>query len=109
MRKRHTPQRTCVECRTTRSKRELVRIVRLAEGGVTVDETGKKSGRGAYLCRRRTCWDRALSCGRMGYALKTTLTAEENEALRAFAGSLPEVEESEDMQAIAGTSAGQGG
>lgn len=107
--RRHVPQRTCVECRTTRPKRELVRIVRLAEGGVTVDETGKKPGRGAYLCRRRVCWDSVLSRGRLEYALKTSLTAGEKEALRTFADSLLEIEVQEDMQARTGTASEQVG
>src|ERR671916_796064 len=49
---RHIPERTCVACRSPRPKRELVRVVRAPDGTVTVDDTGKKSGRGAYLCRR---------------------------------------------------------
>jgi len=107
MGRKHIPQRTCVECRTTRPKRELVRIVRLAEGGVTIDETGKKSGRGAYLCRRKTCWEGALSCGRLEHALKTFLTDEEKGRLRAFADTLSGAKELEDMQARTGSTAGQ--
>ena len=58
---KHIPQRTCIACRTVRGKREFVRIVRVANDWVTADETGKKSGRGAYLCRQRECWDEVLS------------------------------------------------
>ena len=76
---------------------------------MAIDETGKKAGRGAYLCRRRACWDGALSRGRLEHALKTSLTAEEKTALRSFADSLPEVEEAEDMQAGTGTAAEHGG
>jgi len=107
MGRRHIPQRTCIECRTTLPKRELVRVVRLAAGGVTIDETGKKSGRGAYLCRRKACWEGALSCGRLEYALKTLLTTEEKERLCTFADSLPGVKELEDMQARSGVAAEQ--
>ena len=57
---KHIPQRTCIACRTVRGKREFVRIVRLNDR-VEVDATGKKSGRGAYLCSQRECWDQALS------------------------------------------------
>jgi len=109
MRKRHTPQRTCVGCRTVRPKRELVRVVRLAQGGVTVDETGKKSGRGAYLCRSEKCWEDALDRGRLEYALKVRLTTEEKASLRAFVARLCEAEESESMKARSGTAAEQGG
>jgi predicted RNA-binding protein YlxR (DUF448 family) len=83
------PQRSCVACRTTTAKRELVRIVRLASGAVEVDPTGKKAGRGAYLCRRRACWDEALKRSRISKALRTALTEESRAALEAFAASLP--------------------
>lgn len=93
MRRKHIPQRTCVGCRQVRSKREMVRIVRTPNSGVEIDETGKKSGRGAYLCPRRECWEIALSKDRLEYALKTTLTDEERAMLREFAQKLPETEE----------------
>jgi len=105
MGRKHIPQRTCIECRTTRPKRELIRIVRLAEDGVTIDETGKKSGRGAYLCRCKACWEGALSCGRLEHALKTFLTDEEKGRLRAFADALSGAKELEDMQARTGAAA----
>jgi predicted RNA-binding protein YlxR (DUF448 family) len=44
-----------------RGKREFVRIVRISDERVEPDDTGKKSGRGAYLCRQRECWEEALS------------------------------------------------
>ena len=53
---KHAPQRTCVGCRTTSSKRAFVRVVRTPEGTVEVDESGRRNGRGAYLCAQATCW-----------------------------------------------------
>lgn len=50
-----TPQRTCIACRKTLDKRQLLRIVRAPNGEVSVDETGKKSGRGAYVCTQEAC------------------------------------------------------
>ena len=47
------PVRRCVGCNTQKPKKELVRIVRSPEGEVSVDLTGKRSGRGAYLCQQR--------------------------------------------------------
>jgi hypothetical protein len=88
-RPRRLPQRSCVACRTTAAKRELVRIVRLASGAVEVDPTGKKAGRGAYLCRRRACWDEALKRSRISKALRTALSEESRAALEAFAARLP--------------------
>ena len=91
-RPKHVPQRTCVACRTTDSKRGLVRIVRTASGTVEVDETGKKPGRGAYLCKSRECWDKALKGKILEYALKTAITAEDKAALQAYADTLESTE-----------------
>ncbi|MEA3346422.1 MAG: YlxR family protein [Chloroflexota bacterium] len=78
------PQRTCVGCRQVRPKREMIRVVRTPDEGVQVDPTGKKPGRGAYICPRRECWEAALAKGRLEHALRTHLTPQEREALRAF-------------------------
>jgi predicted RNA-binding protein YlxR (DUF448 family) len=88
-RRRHVPQRTCVACRTARPKRELVRVVRTPEGRVLVDESGKVSGRGAYLCRQQVCWESALSQRRLDHALKVTVPAETIDGLRKYATELP--------------------
>lgn len=95
VRKKHIPVRTCVACRSTDAKRALVRIVRLTEGQVVVDETGKRNGRGAYLCRRRACWQKALKTGALARALKTTLNAESLALLQAYAEHLPETSDTE--------------
>jgi predicted RNA-binding protein YlxR (DUF448 family) len=96
--RKHVPRRTCVACRTARPKRELVRIVRTPEGTVIVDETSKHSGRGAYLCRQRNCWERALAQRHLERALKVTLTAETKAQLGEYASGLPQLltTESED-------------
>ena len=92
-RPRHIPQRTCVACRRTTAKRELVRVVRTVEGGVEVDPTGKRSGRGAYLCPTPDCWRLAAQKGRLDRALKTSVSARDKEALLQYAQSLePEAE-----------------
>jgi len=88
MRPRHVPQRTCVACRRTSAKRELVRIVRAPEGSVEVDPTGKRSGRGAYLCPTPDCWRLAVQKGRLDRALKTSVSARDKEALLQYAQSL---------------------
>ncbi|MGQ9626890.1 MAG: RNase P modulator RnpM [Anaerolineae bacterium] len=93
MRHKHIPQRTCIGCRQVRSKREMIRVVRTPKEGVQIDHTGKKSGRGAYLCPNRTCWETALTKGRLAHALKTTLTAEEQSMLWAFVQSLTQMEQ----------------
>ena len=87
-RPRRLPQRTCVACRATTEKRELLRLVRTSEGRVEVDPTGKRAGRGAYLCRRFECWQEALRKDRLSHALRTKLTQADREALLARAGTL---------------------
>ncbi len=94
-RQKHIPERTCVLCRTRRAKRDLVRIVHLTEGGVVVDETGKRKGRGAYLCRQQACWTLALKRGALNQALRTNLSAEEITELQRYAATLPETLEAE--------------
>jgi uncharacterized protein len=95
VRRRHVPQRSCVACRRTDSKRTLIRIVRTPQQGVQIDPSGKLAGRGAYLCQTRPCWHKALKSSALNRALKTTLTVDETAALQAYADSLPEALESE--------------
>jgi predicted RNA-binding protein YlxR (DUF448 family) len=64
-----------------RAKRELIRVVCLPSGEVEIDLTGKKSGRGAYLCVDRSCWEEALNASRLDYALKTKLKPEDRAKL----------------------------
>jgi predicted RNA-binding protein YlxR (DUF448 family) len=89
-RRKHVPQRTCVVCRTVRPRRDLVRIVRTPEGAVMLDEKGKRNGRGAYLCRQRSCLEAALKQRQLERALKTPLTAEAEAELQEYAGGLPQ-------------------
>lgn len=87
MKVRKTPMRTCVGCKAVRPKKELVRIVRDPEGELHVDATGKKSGRGAYICPDPACLDAAVQGKRLERALERPLSAEIVEALRAGIGS----------------------
>jgi predicted RNA-binding protein YlxR (DUF448 family) len=65
----------------------LVRIVRTPDG-VDVDLTGKKPGRGAYLCRQQACWQEAMRKNRLEAALKTKLSADDRLKMNEFAASL---------------------
>jgi hypothetical protein len=80
---RKTPQRTCVACRREADKRELVRIVRDADGESHVDPTGKSSGRGASLCANSACFEGAVEKKRLGPALRASLGEEDVERLRS--------------------------
>ena len=75
------PQRTCVACRKVKAKRELIRLVRVADGGIEVDTSGKKTGRGVYLCQVEECWETGLKEGRLQHSLQTTLTENNQEQL----------------------------
>jgi uncharacterized protein len=86
MRTKHIPQRTCVSCRTTEAKRTLVRLVRTPEASVEVDPTGKRNGRGAYLCERAACWEDALKRGRLAAALRANIAPSNATQLREYAG-----------------------
>jgi uncharacterized protein len=88
-RPRRVPQRTCAACRQVRPKRELLRIVRTPEGHIELDPKGKKPGRGTYLCARRSCWDLALSKGRLEHELGAPLLPEDRAALEAYRDTLP--------------------
>jgi len=86
---RRQPQRTCVGCREVKAKRELTRIVRLSDGHVVVDPTGKLPGRGAYICARRECWQRAVERRAIERALKSQIMIEDRAAMAAFFQELP--------------------
>lgn len=88
-RPRHVPQRTCIVCRQVRPKRELIRVVRTPAGHIELDPTGKKSGRGAYLCARRSCWEPALHQGKLEREFEMAIPAEDRPALEAYLDSLP--------------------
>lgn len=89
---KHLPMRTCVSCRETKSKRELLRIVRTPDGHVLIDATGKKSGRGAYLCARLSCWEQAIKKKRLEQEFEVTISEEDRAELDAFIATLPKDE-----------------
>ena len=73
----------CVVCRTTRDKRTLIRVVRTADRSMSVDPSGRRSGRGAYVCRDGTCGQRALAKGALSRALDVPLSADVRVAFSA--------------------------
>ncbi|MBQ7688326.1 MAG: YlxR family protein [Clostridia bacterium] len=76
MQQKKIPMRRCVGCNESKPKKELVRIVRSPEGAVGMDLTGKKSGRGAYLCRDPKCLQKAQKGGRLEKAFACKLSDE---------------------------------
>jgi predicted RNA-binding protein YlxR (DUF448 family) len=82
---KHIPVRTCCGCGLKSDKRGMVRIVRSPEGSVSVDTTGKASGRGAYLCEDSSCWDSGINRSRLERTLNTKIGSEQRTALLAYA------------------------
>jgi predicted RNA-binding protein YlxR (DUF448 family) len=78
-----TPQRMCVGCQELKNKKELLRIVRTPDDEVILDVTGKKSGRGAYLCSNEQCLAKAFKEKRLERALKRVVNPEVYEQLRS--------------------------
>ncbi len=73
---RKIPMRQCVGCRTMRPKSELLRIVRSPEGEVTFDPTGKKAGRGAYICNDPECLKKAIKSRGLSRAFEAEIPDE---------------------------------
>ena len=90
MKTKKTPMRMCVGCREMKEKKELIRVVRSPEGEVSLDPGGKKSGRGAYVCRSAECLKRAIKQKQLERQLDVALPAETVEALTAAMSELGE-------------------
>ncbi|HHV15238.1 MAG TPA: YlxR family protein [Gelria sp.] len=82
-RTRKIPQRMCVGCREMKNKKELLRIVRTPEGKVEIDQTGKKPGRGAYICPQFDCLQQALKAKNLQKALEHDIPDEVIEKLKS--------------------------
>jgi uncharacterized protein len=72
----HIPIRTCIACRQTDEKRDLLRVVRQPDGSVLYDPKGKMSGRGAYVCARVPCIEQARKRKGLERSLKLTAIPE---------------------------------
>lgn len=76
------PQRTCMGCNSKKNKNELIRIVKDKNGTISVDKTGKLSGRGAYLCDNITCLEKVIKSRRLERVFETHISNEIYESLR---------------------------
>ena len=77
------PMRQCLGCREMKPKRELIRVVRAPEGGVSLDFHGKKPGRGAYLCPNPDCLKRVRKSRGLERAFSQASPGEVYDALEA--------------------------
>jgi predicted RNA-binding protein YlxR (DUF448 family) len=86
---KRVPRRTCIACRRSDAKRTLMRLVRDTAGRVALDPTGKRAGRGAYLCEDPVCWEQALKRHGLERALRIeTLDPDDRAALEQVMHSL---------------------
>ncbi|MEG6521701.1 RNase P modulator RnpM [Desulfotomaculum sp. 1211_IL3151] len=76
------PLRMCIGCQEMKPKRELTRVVRTPQNTVEIDATGKKSGRGAYLCSNIECLQRAIKGKRLERSLECFISPEIIETLK---------------------------
>lgn len=67
------PMRMCVGCSQMKPKKELIRVVKSPEGEISLDLTGKKSGRGAYVCPEKECLQKAVKSRRLDRTLGCTV------------------------------------
>ena len=83
MKQKKIPERQCLGCGAHKPKAELLRVVRAPDGTVSLDFTGKKPGRGAYLCPDPACFKKARRGGRIGHALCCEIPEAVYDALEA--------------------------
>lgn len=76
------PLRKCIGCGEMKDKRELMRVLKTTENEITIDTTGKKNGRGAYLCYRQECLDKAIKSRGLERSFKMSINKEIYEQLQ---------------------------
>ena len=83
-RTRHVPERRCISCGQRALKRQLTRIVRTPQGTVHADDSGKSSGRGAYLCNAVACWERGVQKGGLERNLRVNIDPQDRDSLLSY-------------------------
>ena len=76
------PLRKCTGCGEMKNKKEMFRVLKAAEGGIFLDKTGKKNGRGAYLCQSQECLEKAFKNKGLERSLKCAIPADVAESLK---------------------------
>ena len=70
---RKIPMRKCIGCQEMKSKKEMLRVIRTPEEELVIDTTGRKNGRGAYLCRQSACFEMACKNKGLERSLKMNI------------------------------------
>ena len=81
MQTRKKPNRQCIGCRESREKKDLIRVVRTPEGEFCIDRTGRRNGRGAYLCDDLECLKKARKTNGLSRAFRINVSEEVYEDL----------------------------
>lgn len=77
------PLRTCIGCKEKKPKKELIRVVKQADGKILIDFTGKTNGRGAYLCPDSNCLEQAIKTKKLSREFETEIPKEVYDDLRS--------------------------
>lgn len=77
------PMRMCIGCGEMKSKKELIRILKTVEGDFIVDTTGRKNGRGAYLCASQECFEKCIKNHGLERSFKMKISSEVYNHLKA--------------------------
>lgn len=81
------PSRTCIGCNTQKTKKELIRIVKNANGEISLDKTGKLPGRGAYVCNNLECLEKAIRSKKLERCFETKIEETIYEELKSTIGN----------------------
>lgn len=81
---KYVPLRRCMACNNQKEKSELLRIVKSNDGTIHIDLSGKKSGRGAYICKNKECLEKVIKSKRLAKSLNTEISLEFYESMRGF-------------------------
>ena len=76
------PMRQCTGCREMKSKKEMIRVLRTSENEIILDATGKKNGRGAYICPSMACFEKAVKSRGLERSFKMAIPKEVYESLK---------------------------
>ena len=79
---RKVPMRQCIGCQEMKNKKEMIRVIKTAEEEILLDATGKKNGRGAYLCRSMECFEKAVKSKGLERSLKIKIPKEVYDSLK---------------------------
>ncbi|QUI22989.1 YlxR family protein [Vallitalea pronyensis] len=83
---RKVPLRKCTGCQEMKDKRQLIRVVRTKEGDMSIDRTGKKNGRGAYICPSTECLEKAIKNKGLERSFKVNIPSEVYDSLKEELG-----------------------